>query len=111
MIALLVVAALVVGGIVTAAVVMGAGSTELTLRIDTCEIAADGTLTATGTINSSAATDVDVEVTFTDLAGGDVVDTGQQTLTVPEDAAQRWQVTGTAGDDVQRVTCDVTADD
>ena len=110
-IALLVVALLIVGGVVAALLVLRSSSPELTLTIETCEIAADGALSASGTVSSSAAADVEVDVTFSGLPDGELVDRGQQTVPVPADAAQRWQVSGVAGDEVQRVTCDVTADD
>jgi hypothetical protein len=109
-VALLVVALLVVGGIVAALVVMSGSSGELELTVDTCEIAADGSLSATGTVSSSSATDVEIDLEFTDSATGQVVDDDSVDIAVPEGAAQRWSASGSAGDQVQRVTCTADAE-
>ena len=112
-IGLIVVLALIIGGIAAAAVVLMDSGTELELDIAACEIAADGTLTASGSVEntSGTTTDVDVEVDFRDDDGGSIIDTDSARITVPGDSAERWSLTGTAGDDVQRITCDVTAED
>ena len=111
-VALLVVALLVIGGIVGVVLVVGRGAPELELTIDTCEIAADGTLSATGSVRAGGdAADVDVDVTFSDVATDATVDDDSTQVAVPADAAGRWTAAGTAGDTVQQVTCDATADD
>jgi hypothetical protein len=108
---LVVLAILVVGGILAAVLFVGGGDTEIALDIERCEIAADGALTASGTVTNpdGDTVDVPVEVTFVDVDGGATVDTDRIELTVPGDAAERWSASGSAGDDVQQVNCEVTA--
>jgi hypothetical protein len=89
---------------------VGPGDSELELSVDTCEIAADGSLGATGTIaNRAGATDVTLEVRFLDADDGSSVDSDRVVVSLPGDAAERWRATGTAPDAVQQVTCEVTA--
>jgi hypothetical protein len=105
---ILVVVALV--GAAGAFVVFGSRSSELELAIDACELAADGSLRATGTIaNRAGATEVRVEVRFLDIDGGDEVDADRVRIELPGDAAERWRASGTAPEDVDQVTCEVTA--
>ncbi len=108
---LIVLATLVIGGVLAAVLVLGGDRAELALDIERCEIAADGTLSASGTVTNpdGDAIDVPVEVTFVDVDGGATVDTDRTELSVPGDAAERWTASGTAGDDVQQVNCEVTA--
>lgn len=112
-IGVLVVLALIIGGIVAAAVVLMDSDPQLTLDIEVCEIAADGTMTASGSVeNTSGSTaDVDIDVVFRNDATSSTVDTDTVELNVPGDSGERWSLSGTAGDDVQRISCDVTADD
>ena len=106
------VALLVVGGAVAGALVVFGGSDGLELTIDTCEIAADGTLTAAGTVKGPNGSGVDVEVSFLDTETGDVVDDANTSIDLgTASGADPWSVTGTAGDDVMQVTCNATADD
>lgn len=109
-IGLVVLVALVVGGVVGAVLVLG-GSVEIALDIERCEIAADGTLSASGTITNpdSGSVDVEVDVTFTDVNGGTTVDTDRVELSVPGDAAERWSASGMASDAVDQVNCRVNA--
>ncbi len=110
-IGLIVVLALIIGGIAAAAVVMMGSGPNLELDIEVCEIAADGTLTASGSVeNTSGSTgDVDIEVVFHDDADDSIVARDSTDISVPGNSAERWTLSGTAGDQVQRVTCDVTA--
>lgn len=105
-------ALLVVGGAVAGALVVFGGSNDLELTIDTCEIAADGTLTAAGVVTGPNGTGVNVDVAFVDTATGDEVDAGSTGVDLSSGSAGNpWEVSGTAGDEVQQVTCNVTADD
>ncbi len=105
------VAILLVVGAILAAIVVASGGTDLELTIDTCEIAADGSLSASGSVRNTGgdAAEVPLEVEFSDVATGDVVDTDSSTVEVSGGSAERWQAEGAAGDDVDRVSCDVTA--
>ncbi len=105
---LLVVAVLVIGGIVGIALLAGGGS-DLTITVDTCSIAADGSLRAAGTVGGPDGTSVTVEVDFVDSATGADVDSGSTSLDLGSGGS--WEVTGSAGDEVQGVDCNATADD
>ena len=108
-IGLLVVALLIIGGIVGVALAMGGSSGELELAIDTCEIDADGRLSATGTVDGPDGTAVRVEVEFVDSATDDQADTAGTSVDLG--SGNSWTVSGSAGAEVQQVTCNVTADD
>jgi hypothetical protein len=106
------VALILLAGAVGGAVAVSRSSGELDMTVDRCEIAEDGSLTASGTVSGPSGTGVDVEVEFVDSATGDVVDDADTSIdlgTAP--GADPWTVTGTAGDDVMQVTCNATADD
>ena len=109
--ALVVVVLLVVGGIVGVALLTFVGTSGLELTIDTCEIAADGTLSASGTVEGPSGTGVEIQVDFIDTATGDQVDSSTVSVdlgtTTPR--GDPWTASGTAGDQVQQVSCDVTA--
>lgn len=108
--ALLVVALLLVGGVVAAALVL-TGSGSLEIAVDSCEIAADGTLTATGTVSGPNGQGADVEVEFTDTANGDLVDSARISvdLSFGGIGGDAWTASGEASADVQQVTCTATA--
>lgn len=112
-IGLIVVFALIIGGVAAAIVMMSDSGPDVELSIDTCEIAADGTMTATGSVENLTgdASDVDVEVAFRDVAGSSVVGNDSVEVQVPGNSAERWSAEGVAGDEVQQITCDVTIDD
>ncbi len=108
-VAVIVALALVIGG-AAGAFVMLTGFGRLDVSIDTCEIAADGALTATGTVDGPSGTAARVIVDFVDTRSGEVVDSDSTTLdlgTAP--GADPWRLDGQAGDDVDQVTCEVTA--
>jgi len=111
LVGLIVLAVLVLGGVLAAVLVLSGGGTEIGLDIERCEIAADGSLTASGTVTNpdDGTVDVPVEVTFVEVDGGATVDEDRLELSVPGGAAERWSASGTAGDDVQQVNCEVTA--
>lgn len=104
-IGLLVVVLLIVGGVV-AFLAFGSGSGDLTATINTCKIDADGTLTASGGLKGDG-DKATIAVEFKNTDGGARVDSGTAVVTASSDGAP-WEVTGTAGDDVQKVTCVVT---
>jgi hypothetical protein len=109
---LLVLAVLVIGGIAGVLWFVTGGSGELELSLDTCEIAADGTLTASGVVSGPNGKGVEVEVDFIDTATGREVDDASTSLDLSfGSSGSPWTVTGRAGDDVQQVTCNATADD
>lgn len=109
-VAVIVVLALVIGG-AAGAFVMLTGFGRLDVSIDTCEIAADGALSATGAVDGSNGAAARVTVDFVDTDTGEVVDDDSTTLdlgTAP--GADPWHLDGQAGDDVDQVTCEVTAE-
>jgi hypothetical protein len=109
---LLVLAVLVIGGIAGVLFVVGGGSGELELTVDTCEIAADGTLTAAGVVSGPNGKGVEVRVSFVDSATDREIDGASTSVDLSfGSSGNPWTVTGRAGDDVQQVTCDATADD
>lgn len=114
MIGVIVLVLILVVGAAVAAVALGlfgTSSSELELDVQRCEIATDGSLSASGTIASRGGeSDVILDIRFLDVDGGDVVDTDRITVVVPADAAERWRGTGSAPDEVQQVTCEVTAE-
>jgi hypothetical protein len=111
-IGLVVLAALVIGGIVGVALFALGGSGELELTLDTCEIAADGTLTASGVVVGPNGTGVQIDVEFVDTETGARVDDAATSVDLSfGSSGNPWTVTGTAGDEVQQVTCNATADD
>lgn len=111
-VALLVLAFLVLAGLALAAFAL-LGSSDLELTIDRCEIAADGTLTASGTVEGPNGTGVNIDVEFVDIATDQVVDSDRITIDLgtATSGGDPWEVRGTAGDEVRQVACDVTADD
>lgn len=112
-IGLLVLAFLVLAGLALAAFALLGSSSELELTIDRCEIAADGSLTASGTVGGPSGTGVTLDVEFTDIATDEVVDSDRITIDLgtATSGGDPWEVRGTAGDEVRQVACDVTADD
>lgn len=103
-IGLLVVLLLIVGGVV-AFLAFGSGSSDMKATLNTCRIDADGTLTAAGRLTGGSKATIAVE--FKNSDGGSTVDSGTAVVTATGDGAP-WEVTGSAGDDVQKVTCVVT---
>ncbi len=89
---------LVVGGLV-AFLVAGSGSSA-TATLNTCHIDADGTLTASGGLDGDAK---QITVEFRNTDGNKSVDSDTVTA-----SGGRWSATGSAPDDVKRVTCVVT---
>ncbi|UDY38113.1 hypothetical protein [Dermatobacter hominis] len=107
---LLVVLLLVVGGVVAFLVANRDSGSDLTATIDTCTIDADGTLTAAGTLRNEGGSESSVKMTveFRNSDGDAVVDKGTTDVQAPGDGSTDWDVSGSAPDDVQRVTCVVT---
>lgn len=108
-VAVVVLIALVIGG-TAGAFVMLTGFGRLEVSVDTCEISADGTLTATGTVDGPSGTGVEVAIQFVDIDTGEVVDSDATSLDLGTAiGADPWSLTGSAGDEVDQVTCNVTA--
>ena len=109
---LLVAGVLVIGGILGIAL-FAAGGTDLRLNISRCAIAADGSLSAAGTVGGPSGTGVTVDVEFVDSATGEKVDTASTSIDLGTAVSgdDPWSVTGSAGEQVQGVTCNATADD
>jgi hypothetical protein len=77
--------------------------------VDRCAIDADGALTAAGRLtNDGDATQAHLTVVFDDSKSGKRVDGASVSVPVAGSGASAWNVTGTAGESVQRVTCVVT---
>ena len=108
-IGLLVVALLVIGGVAAAIVVMS-GSSDAELTVDTCEIASDGTLSATGTVSGASGDRVRVEVDFVDVATDDDADSADVDVAL-DGGDGTWSASGSAGADVNQVSCEATLDD
>ena len=108
---LVVFALLVGGGIALALALVASTSSDLALTVDTCEIAADGTLRATGTVSHGGdEDDTEVVVTFFDSSNDTTVDS-QRTDVVLRSGEGSWTASGRAGDSVQQVTCEATVSD
>jgi hypothetical protein len=110
--AIIVLVFVVLGGIALGAYFALRSTGELDLTVDRCEIAADGTLTAAGTVGGPSGTGVSIDVEFVDIATDEVVDRGSVGVdlgTAP--GSDPWTVEGNAGDEVRQVDCRVTADD
>jgi hypothetical protein len=105
-----VVALLVIGGIVAAVLVLSADDVDVDLAIDTCEIEADGTMSATGAVINDGGQEetVTVEVVFSDSATQDEISSQRARVTAASGSSGRWSASGNAGDSVQRVTCEAT---
>lgn len=112
LIVLVVAAVTVLLGIIAVAGLATVGSGSLAVTIDTCEIGADGELTASGTIEGVSNGDsVDLTVEFVDVDTDESVDTVSTGIDVSfvGVTGEAWEVTGNAGDEVQQVRCDVEA--
>ncbi|CAB4715731.1 MAG: hypothetical protein F2942_06035 [Actinobacteria bacterium] len=106
-IGMLVILALVAGAaFVGVATVLNSGP-ELALTVRTCQIEADGSLTATGSYtgasDSTSLVVKFIEVTTKDLVASDKVTEIRST------GNGNWEGTGKAGDSVQQVTCEITS--
>lgn len=110
-VALAVVALLAVGGVIAAVSVLGSGDSDLGLEIDSCEISASGTVTAAGTLRNDSGdrAEVDLEVTFRDVATDEAFATERIPLRVAGNSSERWNATAEASEEVQQVNCDVAA--
>ena len=87
--------------------VLGGDEGEVTLNDDDCEIAADGTLSASGTYKSDSDVDGSLDVRFDDQDGNEV-DSASVDIKGDADEEIPWTATGSAGDDVTKVTCTVS---
>ena len=101
---------LIAGAVAVAVVALAGGGSDHTLTVDRCDIASDGSLRAAGTISGGDDGDVDLKVDFTEVGSGNSVDTDTVTATVSGGAGV-WTASGSAGDDVNQVTCEVTVED
>jgi hypothetical protein len=102
-----VIVALVAGAaFVGVATVLNSGP-DLALTVRTCQIEADGSLTATGSYtgasDSTSLVVKFIEVTTKDLVASDKVTEIRST------GNGNWEGTGKAGDSVQQVTCEITS--
>jgi hypothetical protein len=106
-IGLLVVLLLVVGGVVAFLIAGRDSGSDVSATIDTCTIDADGTLTAAGKLRNDSGSETSVKMTveFQNTDGNAVVDSGTADVVAPGDGSTDWDVSGSAPDDVQRVTC------
>ena len=110
-IGILVVLVLLVGGAIAAVTLLGGDSgSDLVATVDRCVIDADGTLTAAGGLKNGGGDQAKARMTveFNDTSGGDRVDRSFVDVTVKGDGSEKWEATGNAGDDVQKVTCVVS---
>ncbi len=76
--------------------------------MDSCVIEADGTMTASGTVTNDNDDQVTARVTvvFEDAETKDMVDRSfVDDLKVDGKDTADWEATGSAGDEVQRITC------
>ncbi|MFZ4517330.1 MAG: hypothetical protein ACOYOP_03010 [Microthrixaceae bacterium] len=97
-------------GAVAAVTVLG--GPDLTASVDRCAIAADGSLSAGGTLRAEGGSaDATVKVEFLRGSGSGRVDSGSTSVSAPDGGSARWEVTGRAPDDVKVVTCRITSVD
>lgn len=108
-IGLIVILVLVAGGIAVAVLALAGGGSDYTLTVDRCDIAADGSLSAAGTVTGDD-DDVDLQVDFTEVGSGDIVDSATSKV-VLSGGSGSWTASGTAGDSVNQVSCEATVDD
>ena len=81
------------------------GGDDAEITITGCDIAADGTLTATGTLESASEVDGSLDVRFDNAEDGSEVDSTSTDVSGAADESIEWSASGAAGDDVARVTC------
>jgi hypothetical protein len=74
--------------------------------VRSCEIEADGSLTATGSY-TGASDSTSLVVNFIDVGSKDVVASDKVTG-IRSTGNGNWQGTGKAGDSVQQVTCEIS---
>ena len=100
----------VIAGIGAFVVVGGNSGSDLVASVDRCVIAADGTLSASGTLRNRGGNQQRARMTvvFNNTSGGSRVDRSTLNVTVRADGSANWEAGGRAGDRVQRVTCVVS---
>ena len=103
---LVVVLVLLIGAGLAAVLLVGGGATA-ELTVDSCEIAADGSLIATGSVTNGNGDSVGVDVSFLEVSSGDEVQADTVTVLLL-DGSGNWSSTGSAGDSVTQVTCEAT---
>ena len=105
-IGLLVIVALIAGATFVGAASLLNSGPDLALTVRSCEIEADGLLTATGSY-TGASDSTSLVVNFIDVGSKDVVASDKVTG-IRSTGNGNWQGTGKAGDSVQQVTCEIS---
>lgn len=84
----------------------------MTMSILECSLSEAGETRVTVTLSDTTGdtNDVSLNVIIVDLDTGEEIDTTSDTVEVPGEVSQRWEYSGAAGDDVQQITCNVTAE-
>ncbi|MGB6059929.1 MAG: hypothetical protein WBF71_16860, partial [Microthrixaceae bacterium] len=105
---IIIVLCLIVGGVVAALAVSSSNSSAFTVAVDSCSIAADGTVVAKGTVTSEKSATADITISFTDADSSAGLGTRAQSVeSSPQGTA--WTETIEVGDTVQKVTCTASA--
>ncbi|MGI9576699.1 MAG: hypothetical protein ACR2OH_00700, partial [Microthrixaceae bacterium] len=86
---------------------LGGGDGDVTIADGSCDIAADGTLSVSGTYTSGSEVDTSLDVRFDDQDGNEADKTS---VDVKGDADEdiAWSASGQASDDVTKVSCTVS---
>lgn len=87
-------------------------ASPMTMSILECSLSESGETRVAVTLSDSRGdtNDVSLNVVIVDLDTGEEIDATSDNVEVPGQAAQRWEYSGAAGDDVQQITCNVTAE-
>lgn len=105
---IIVVLCLIVGGIAAALAVSSSNSGAFTVAVNSCSIAADGTVVAKGTVTSEKSATADITISFTDADSSADLGTRSQSVESSPQGTD-WTETIEVGDTVQKVTCTASA--
>ena len=105
-IGLLVIVALIAGATFAGAAALLNSGPDLALTVRTCQIEADGSLTATGSY-TGASDSTSLVVKFIEVSSKELVASDNVTG-IRSTGNGNWQGTGKAGDSVQQVTCEIS---
>lgn len=84
----------------------------MTMSILECSLSEAGDTRVAVTLSDSSgdSNEVSLNVVIVDLDTGEEIDTTSDEIEVAGQASQRWEYSGAAGDEVQQITCNVTAE-
>lgn len=87
-------------------------NSPMTMSILECSLSEAGDTRVAVTLSDSSgdSNEVSLNVVIVDLDTGEEIDTTTDEIEVAGQASQRWEYSGAAGDEVQQITCNVTAE-